>query len=73
MLGRRVALGVSIIVLAVSGGSALAATQGNSHSSNSSSSKPDVRPAAKPHAAAPHAVRGEHHCPFSGNANAADL
>jgi hypothetical protein len=55
-------------VLAVSGGSALAATQGSSHSS-----KPDVRPAAKPAKAAPHGVRSEHHCPFSGNATAADL
>ena len=68
MLGRRVAVAASMAVLAVSGGSALAATQGSSHSS-----KPDVRPAAKPHKAAPHGVRSEHHCPFSGNATAANL
>lgn len=68
MLGRRVAVAASMVVLAVSGGSALAATQGNSQSS-----KPDVRPAAKPRKAAPHGVRSEHHCPFSGSAAAADL
>ena len=61
-------MAASMTVLAVSGGSALAATQGNSHSS-----KPDVRPAAKLHRATPHGVRSEHHCPFSGNATAADL
>ena len=68
MLGRRVAVAASMVVLAVSGGSALAATQGSSHSS-----KPDVRPAAKPHQATSRGVHGEHHCHFSGNATAADL
>ena len=68
MLGRRVAVGASMVVLAVSGGSALAATQGNS-----SSSKPDSHTVVKPHKAAPHGARGEHDCPFSGNATAADL
>jgi hypothetical protein len=58
-----------MVVLAVSGGSALAATQGSSNSS-----KPDVRPAAKPHKATSHGIRSGHDCPFSrANATAADL
>lgn len=68
MLGRRVAVAASMVVLAVSGGSALAATQGNSQNS-----KPDSHTVVKPHKAVSHGAHGEHHCPFSGNASAADL
>jgi hypothetical protein len=68
MLGRRVAVGASSVVLAVSGGTALAATQGNSHSS-----KPQVHKVVRPHKAGPNVVRSEHHCPFSGQAAASQL
>jgi hypothetical protein len=68
MLGRRVAVGASIVVLAVSGGSALAATHGSSHSS-----KPKVHKVVRPHKAGPNVAHGEHHCPLSGNASASQL
>ena len=68
MLGRRVAVGASIVVLAVSGGTALAATHGSSHSS-----KPQVHKVVRPHKAGPNVVRSEHHCHFSGQATASQL
>jgi hypothetical protein len=68
MLGRRVAVGASSVVLAVSGGTALAATQGNSHSS-----KPQLNKVVRPHKAGPNVVRSEHHCPLSGHATASQL
>jgi hypothetical protein len=68
MLGRRVAVAASSVVLAVSGGTALAATHGTSHSS-----KPQVHKVVRPHKAAPAVVRSEHHCHDSGGAIASQL
>jgi hypothetical protein len=70
MLGRRAAVGLSVAVLTVTGGSvAFAATHGSSHST-----KPQVTP--KHHSApaqrmrAPAVVRAEHHCSHSAPASA---
>ena len=62
MLGRRAAVVGSILVLAVTGGTAFAATHGSSHST-----KPNVHPAIRPHTVAPAVVVTGHHCHHSGN------
>ena len=62
MLGRRAAVAGSMLVLAVTGGSALAATHGSSHST-----KPQAHPVIRPHVARPAVVRMGHHCQHSGN------
>jgi hypothetical protein len=69
MLGRRAAVGTSILVLAVAGGGgAIAATHGSSHST-----KPQVRKTVRHHAVVKTAVtkahvRSGHHCSHSGDA-----
>jgi hypothetical protein len=68
MLGRRVAVAASSVVLAVSGGSALAATHGSSHSS-----KPQVHKVVRLHRAGQGVVRSEHHCHHSGQTTASQL
>ena len=68
MLGRRVVVGASSVVLAVSGGSALAATHSSSHGS-----KPQVHKVVRLHKAGPNVVRSEHHCHFSSQATASQL
>ena len=68
MLGRRVAVAASSVVLAVSGGTALAATHGSSHSS-----KPQQHRVMRPHKAAPAVVRSEHHCHESGQSISSQL
>jgi hypothetical protein len=68
MLGRRVVVVASSLAIAVSGGTALAATHGSSHSS-----KPQVHKVLRPHKAAPAVVRSEHHCNHSGTVNASQL
>jgi hypothetical protein len=64
MLGRRAAIGSSLVALAVvGGGGAFAATHGSSHSS-----KPQVNKVVRPHAAAKPSVMSDtqmrtgHHC-----------
>jgi|tagenome__1003787_1003787.scaffolds.fasta_scaffold20338696_2 hypothetical protein len=76
MLGRRAAIGSSILALAVVGGSgAYAATHGSSHSS----SKPKVTKVVRPHRMAKPStmmyganVRSGHHCNHEG-VNASQL
>jgi hypothetical protein len=68
MLGRRVAVAASSVVLAVSGGTALAATHGSSHSS-----KPQLHKVVRPHRAMPNVVRSEHHCHQSGQPTSSQL
>jgi len=70
MLGRRAAIGISIVALAVvGGGGAIAATHGSSHSA-----KPQVHQVAPRHVVAKKVVvkkahvRSGHHCSHSGNA-----
>jgi hypothetical protein len=70
MLGRRAAIGTSIVALAVAGGGgAIAATHGSSHSA-----KPQVHKVVRPHAVVKQAVvkhahmRSGHHCSHMGNA-----
>jgi hypothetical protein len=64
MLGRRAAIGTSIAVLAVAGGSgASAATHGSSHST-----KPQVRKTVRHHVVTKAHVRSGHHCSHSGDA-----
>ena len=63
MLGRRAAVAGTILVLAITGGSAFAATHGSSHST----SKPKVHKVIRPHTVAPAVVRTGHHCNHSGN------
>jgi hypothetical protein len=74
MLGRRAAIGSSLVVLAVvGGGGAFAATHGSSQSS-----KPQVNKVVRPHVVAkPRAtldtnVRSGHHCNHEGM-NASNL
>lgn len=73
MLGRRAAIGSSILALTVvGGGGAYAAVHGSSHSST----KPQVHKVVRPHKAAPSVmsganVRSGHHCNHEGNATAA--
>jgi hypothetical protein len=64
MLGRRAAVGISIAVLAVAGGSgAIAATHGSSHST-----KPQVNKVVRHHVVVKQAqVRSGHHCSHSGD------
>jgi hypothetical protein len=69
MLGRRAAIGSSVLALAVvAGGGAFAAT----HGSSNSSTKPDVQKVVRPHKAArPNVmsdtrVRSGHHCNHEG-------
>jgi len=67
MLGRRAAIGSSVLALAVvAGGGAFAAT----HGSSNSSTKPDVQKVVRPHkAATPMSdtrVRSGHHCHHEG-------
>jgi hypothetical protein len=58
MLGRRAAIGTSIAVLAVaSGGGAIAATHGSSHSA-----KPAVHKVVRQHVLAKAHVQSVHHC-----------
>jgi hypothetical protein len=69
MLGRKVAVVVTMLVLAIGGGSALAATHGNSHSA-----KPKVHKVVRVHKAAPAVVVTGHHCHDSGaNISASSL
>jgi hypothetical protein len=64
MLGRRAAIGTSIAVLAVAGGSgAIAATHGSSHST-----KPQVRKTVRHHVVTKAHVRSGHHGSHSGDA-----
>jgi uncharacterized protein (DUF111 family) len=70
MLGRRAALGTSIVALAVAGGGgAIAATHGSS-----SVTKPQVHKVVRHHVVAKNAavkkaqVRSGHHCDHAGNA-----
>jgi hypothetical protein len=70
MLGRRAAIGSSILALAViGGGGAFAATHGSSHST-----KPTVHKVVRPHKVAKPSVmsgtsvRSGHHCNHAGNA-----
>ena len=65
MLGRRAAIGTSIVALAVAGGGgAIAATHGSSHSV-----KPQVHKVVRHHVVVKKAqVRSGHHCSHSGNA-----
>jgi hypothetical protein len=65
MLGRRAAIGTSIAVLAVAGGSgAIAATHGSSHST-----KPQVHKVVRHSVVVKKAhVRSGHHCSHSGDA-----
>lgn len=72
MLGRRAAIGSSIVALAVvGGGGAFAATHGSSHSTKPTVHKV-VRPhmVAKPHVMMGSSVRSGHHCNHEGNAAA---
>jgi hypothetical protein len=69
MLGRRAAIGASIVALAIAGGGgAIAATHGGSHVT-----KPQVHKAVPHHAAVKTAVvksaqvRSGHHCSHSGD------
>jgi len=55
-----------MLVLAVTGGSALAATHGSSHGTT----KPKVHKVIRPHTVAPAVVRTGHHCHGSGNISA---
>jgi hypothetical protein len=74
MLGRRAAMGSSILALAVvGGGGAYAATHGSSHSTKPQVNKV-VRPhmVAKPRVMSDARVRSGHHCSHTGN-TAADL
>jgi len=69
MLGRRAAIGTSIVALAVAGGGgAIAATHGSSHST-----KPQVQKVVRHHTVAKNVMgnaqmRSGHHCSHSGNA-----
>jgi hypothetical protein len=70
MLGRRAAIGTSIVALAVAGGGgAIAATHGSSHGT-----KPQVHKAVRHHTVVKKMVakkaqmRSGHHCSHSGNA-----
>jgi hypothetical protein len=70
MLGRRVAIGTSIVALAVAGGGgAIAASHGSSHST-----KPQVHKVVRHHTvvkkvvAKKTQVHSGHHCSHSGNA-----
>ena len=69
MLGRRAAIGTSIVVLAVAGGgAAIAATYGSSHGT-----KPQVHKVVRHHTVVKKLVtkahvRSGHHCSHSGNA-----
>jgi hypothetical protein len=68
MLGRRAAIGSSIVALAiVGGGGAFAATHGSSHSTKPTVQKV-VRPhvVAKPRVMSDTRVRSGHHCSHSG-------
>jgi hypothetical protein len=69
MLGRRAALAGTMLVLAVSGGTALAATHGSSHSTT----KPKVHKVIRPATVAPAVVRTGHHCHESGTGIASSL
>ena len=69
MLGRRAAVAGTILVLAVTGGSAFAATHGSSHSTV----KPKVHKVVRPHTVAPAVVRTGHHCHESGTNIASSL
>jgi hypothetical protein len=57
MLGRKVAVAVSMLVLAVTGGSAYAATHGSSHST-----KPQTHQRVRVHNVARTVVVPHHHC-----------
>jgi len=73
MLGRRAAIGSSILALAiVGGGGAFAATHGSSHSSTKPKVHKVVRShmVAKPRVMSDLRVRSGHHCSHSGNAAA---
>jgi hypothetical protein len=64
MLGRRAAIGTSIVVLAVAGGGgAIAATHGGSPST-----KPQVQKPVRHHVVTKVHVRSGHHCSHSGDA-----
>jgi len=63
MLGRRAAIGTSIAVLAVGGGSgAIAATHGSSHST-----KPTVHKVVRQHMLTKAHVWSGHHCSHSAS------
>ncbi|MDX6453141.1 MAG: hypothetical protein QOH16_3190 [Gaiellaceae bacterium] len=69
MLGRRAALGTSIVALAIAGGGgAIAATHGSSHSTKSQVQKVVRHHAVKNVVTKKAHVRGGHHCSHSGNA-----
>jgi len=73
MLGRRAAIGSSILALAVvGGGGAFAATHGSSHNSTKPKVHKAVRPhmVAKPRVMSDLRVRSGHHCSHSGNSAA---